>query len=73
VIAANPDVILLTDGGNDGGQSLATVRARPGWANIAAVKSGRVHEISADVFTRPGPRIADAVEQLVKLLYPDVP
>lgn len=73
IIAANPDVILLADGGANGGQSLETVRARPAWGNIAAVKAGRVHVIDSDVFTRPGPRVADAVEQLVKLLYPDLP
>lgn len=72
VIAANPDIILLADGNADTGgtQTPNTVKARPGWANLNAVKSGRVYVINADVFSRPGPRVVDALEQLVKLCYP---
>jgi iron complex transport system substrate-binding protein len=70
VIAANPDVIILADGGSSGGQSLETVKARPGWATLNAVKNGRVHAVDPNVFNRPGPRIVDALEELVKLCYP---
>jgi iron complex transport system substrate-binding protein len=72
VIAANPDIILLADGNADTGgtESPATVKARPGWGNLAAVKSGHVFLIDADIFSRPGPRVVDALEQIVKLCYP---
>ena len=72
VIKANPDVILLSDAGDDGGQTLATVKARPGWSSISAVASGRVHELDSNLFSRPGPRIVDALESLVKLLHPSL-
>lgn len=70
VIAANPDIIFLADGMAGGTESLATVKVRPGWANLNAVKNGRVYVVDSDVFSRPGPRIVDALEQLVKLSYP---
>lgn len=72
VIAANPDTILLADGNADTGgkESPATVKARPGWANLNAVKNDRVYVINADIFNRPGPRVVDGLEQLVKLCYP---
>lgn len=70
IIKANPDVILLSDAGAWGGQSLETVKARPGWAGIKAVQNGRVYEIDPDIFNRPGPRVVEALELLVTLLYP---
>lgn len=73
VIDEDPEVIILTDGTPDsGGQSLETLRARPGWDAITAVKEGRVHAVDPDIFSRPGPRIVDALEELVALLYPDL-
>ena len=72
VISSNPAVILLADGGGSGGQSPATVMVRPGWAGIDAVKNGRVHVVDSNLFNRPGPRVVDALEQLVGILYPDL-
>jgi hypothetical protein len=31
-----------------------------------------VHEIDANVYSRPGPRIVEALEALVKLFYPNL-
>jgi len=72
IIEADPEVILLSDAGEWGGQSLETVKARPGWSDIKAVKSGRVIEIDPNVFTRPGPRVIEALELLLKSLYPNL-
>ncbi len=72
VISAAPAVILLADGGSSGGQSPDTVRARPGWSTIPAVKNGRVVVVDPNLFSRPGPRVVDALEQLVSILYPDL-
>jgi iron complex transport system substrate-binding protein len=72
VIAFNPEVVLLTDGSADsGGQSADTVAARPGWARVAAVQSHRIHAVNADVVNRPGPRIAEGIETMARLLYPE--
>lgn len=72
VIAEDPEVIILTDGSpTSGGQSPETVAARPGWSTITAVVEGRIHAVDPDVFSRPGPRIVDALEELAELLYPE--
>lgn len=57
IIAANPDVIVLADTVCCG-QSLATVRARPGWSAIRAVRDGAVVPVRDDVASEWGPRIA---------------
>jgi iron complex transport system substrate-binding protein len=38
------------------------------WPNLPAVKNGRVHEIQGSELMRPGTRIAEAMEQLAKML-----
>ncbi len=70
IIAADPQVIILAD--EDAGESPETVAARPGWDVIAAVKDGRVHVVSPDIISRPGPRLVEALETLAGLLYPEV-
>lgn len=60
VIASNPDLIVLADT-KCCGQSAATVRARPGWDSIAAVRKGYVVAANDDVVSRWGPRIVDFV------------
>ena len=70
VIAANPEVILLAD--EAFGESVETVAARPGWSVIDAVVNGRVVPIDPDIASRPGPRIVEAMETLVSILYPEL-
>jgi iron complex transport system substrate-binding protein len=70
IIAANPAFIILT-GGPDFGGDPQSVGKRPGWADLAAVKSGKVYAINSDPVQRPGPRLVDALEQVAKLLHPE--
>jgi iron complex transport system substrate-binding protein len=66
VVSANPAAIL--------GVSLEDVLKRPGWANIAAVKTKRVVEFSSeenDAISRPGPRLPVALRAIVRALHPE--
>jgi len=56
ILKSNPDYILLADT-ICCSQSPATVAARPGWSNLAAVKDGRVLKLNDDIASRWGPRI----------------
>ena len=56
IIASNPDLIVLADTVCCG-QTRATVAARPGWSNIAAVKSGDVVPVDDSIASEWGPRI----------------
>jgi len=68
VIDANPDVILLAFEGSDP----TSVYELAGWNAVSAVKNKRVFQIDPDIISRPGPRIIDALEQIAKILYPDL-
>ncbi len=69
IIAANPQVIVLAD--EAFGVSIDSVKARPGWSAIDAVKNNKIFAINPDIVSRPGPRIVDALEQLAKDVYPE--
>lgn len=44
----------------------------PGWADLPAVKSGRVYALDSSYFSRPGPRLAIGVDILARCLYPNL-
>jgi iron complex transport system substrate-binding protein len=62
ILKANPDYILLSDTGDNGGQTLASVRARPGWSALKAVKDKHVIVLNADIASRWGPRIVQLLQ-----------
>lgn len=67
VIRSRPQAML--------GLTLDTARSRPGWAALPAVQSGRVHTFTPeelDALSRPGPRLAQALRALVRVLHPGV-
>lgn len=70
IIAKDPQVIILSDEGQ--GVTPDSVKARPGWANISAVKDNRIIAVNPDLTNRPGPRVVDALEQLAKALHPEL-
>jgi iron complex transport system substrate-binding protein len=63
VVAADPDFIFLADT-KCCQQSLDTVRSRPGWAALTAVKAGTVIALDDDVASRWGPRVVDLVRAI---------
>ncbi len=58
IVSADPDFIFLADT-KCCGQSLETVAARPGWADLSAVQSGNVVGLDDDIASRWGPRVVD--------------
>jgi iron complex transport system substrate-binding protein len=60
----NPEVIILSD-------SEDNQEPNEAFKNSPAVKNGRVYKINADILSRPGPRLVDALEQIAKLLHPE--
>ena len=65
IISRQPAVILIPA---STGMAADAVGLRNGWADIPAVKGGRVFVVDDNVYTRPGPRVADVVLELSALL-----
>ncbi len=67
IVTANPDLIFLADV-QCCGVTAASVANRAGWAEVAAVREGRIYELDADIASRWGPRVVDMVEQIGSVL-----
>lgn len=65
IIASDPDVILLT---SSSGLTVQSLAERPAWSELKAVKNNKVFVIDDNLYSRPGPRIADAVLDLEELI-----
>jgi iron complex transport system substrate-binding protein len=70
LIAANPQIIVLNDAAY--GVTIASVGARPGWSGLSAVKDGHIYPIDDDLTSRPGPRLADGLVALAKIIHPEL-
>ncbi len=67
VVKSNPQIML--------GLTLEEAKARAGWANLNAVKAGRVFNLTGeenDALSRPGPRLPAALKTLIRFLHPEV-
>ncbi len=74
LIAANPDVIVVTPCGFDLERTkteMAPLRTLPCWQQLQAVQSGQVYAVDGNAFfNRPGPRLIESAEILAEILHP---
>jgi iron complex transport system substrate-binding protein len=68
LVSDDPDVFLASEYG----QEVEQVADRPGIRNLRAVREGRLYLVDGDLISRPGPRLADGVEELAQALHPDL-
>lgn len=71
VLARNPDVILGPRYMREKALTAERLAARPGWAQLSAVKNKRVNTLPDEPVSRPGPRLVDGLELLAAELYPE--
>lgn len=70
IVATNPSLIVLGD--SNFGTTAESVKARAGWDVLDAVKNDRIFPFDDNLVSRPGPRLVDGLEQLAKLLHPEL-
>jgi len=70
LLVQDPMVILLGDAAY--GITVESVGQRAGWSGLAAVQAGGVYPFDDNLISRPGPRLVDALEELARLLHPDL-
>jgi cobalamin transport system substrate-binding protein len=69
LIQANPDVYIIQKGPMN--RSPDNIYTRPYFKELKAVKSHRVLVVDESLYSRPGPRSAEAVEELARFLHPE--
>ena len=71
VVAMLPDVLIITTMHRD--VSIDQVKAEwAGWSQIPAVRDNRFAIVDSNIFDRPTPRQVDALEQLVRVIHPEL-
>lgn len=74
ILAADPDVIIITVMGLDPNKVLAEVASTP-LNETKAFRTGNVYVFTGeadDMLCRPGPRVGDAILLVAKVLHPDI-
>ena len=70
IVKQNPDIIILGDTAY--GVTPESVAQRQGWGDLAAVKNKAIFPFDDNLASRPGPRLVDGLEALVKILHPEL-
>jgi iron complex transport system substrate-binding protein len=75
VVSFDPEVLIVMPCGFDLARAVSesdTLRAKPGWGDLSAVRNRRVYAVDGNAyFNRSGPRIVDSLEILAGLLHPE--
>jgi len=66
VFKADPDLLLFAGTEKD----MKELIGRPGWADMRAVTTGRVHAVNRAELLIPGPRTIDGIERLANIFHP---
>lgn len=69
LLTKNPDVILSSTN-HAGLFSPDGMRSRPGWSDLKAFHTRRIHFLDGDLISRCSPRLVDALELMARTLYP---
>lgn len=70
LLVQDPDIILLGDAAY--GMTAEQVTTRAGWETLSAVKNNAIFAFNDDLASRPGPRMVDGLEELAKLIHPEL-
>lgn len=71
VVALRPDIIVITS--MTRGEVFDKVKEGwRRWPSLPAVKENRIYLIDSDIVDRPSPRIFDGLEELFRLLHPEM-
>jgi iron complex transport system substrate-binding protein len=71
LVATNPDFLLLSAMEGDPERMARELRANPALRRLGAARGGGIILLDADVISRPGPRVVEAVEAMAQAFYPE--
>lgn len=70
LIERNPQVYLTANDLPE--KTVESIKSRPGYENIEAIKSDQIYLLNGNIMSRPGPRIIEALELLIKAIHPEI-
>lgn len=72
IIKRNPEIIIFPQWHGSESLTVEQMKSRDGWQQVRAIKNNRVFGIDANIISRPGPRIVEALEVLAKMIHPEL-
>ncbi len=70
IILRNPDIIVYQE--SHGVPAANPMTRGNGWQSIKAIQNGQVTEVDPDIYNRAGPRIIQAMDELLSIIHPEV-
>jgi iron complex transport system substrate-binding protein len=72
VVNSDPDIIILPTKHGTAFTPPEALKGHPAWQKITAVKRGRIFTIDDDLVSRYGPRIILGLEEMAKIIHPEL-
>ena len=73
IVSSDPAIIIIqTMPGGIPTVSIEGLEGHPVWGEITAVKQGKARFIDGDLVSRPGPRIVQGLEEMLKIIHPEL-
>lgn len=70
IVVRDPEVIIF-GAGPFVPTTVESLKARPGWGGITAVREHRVYAVDTDLLDLPGPRLVEGLEAVARILHPE--
>lgn len=67
LVEQDPDMIFCSD--EEGTKT--RIQSLEGYSDLTAVIEDRLYEVNADIFSRQGPRVGQAIEVMAQLIHPE--
>ncbi len=72
VFSKKPDVMIASWCGAERQPDVEKLKSRRGWEMVPAMQQDRVYTLGDFPFDRPGPRLAEGLELLARILHPEL-
>jgi len=70
LVNADPEIIIVDV--SQGDALVPDFESLSGWSQTTAIATGRIHFIDGDLTSRPGPRMVDGLEEMARIIHPDL-
>lgn len=73
LVERNPEIFLAAKDMPE--KTIESIKVRPGFEAISAIQNNKIYlfeGVEADLVSRPGPRIIDALEAVAKAIHPEI-
>ena len=70
LVSADPELIIVDV--SHGEVFIPDFKVLPGWKEMSAVEGERIYLIDGDLTSRPGPRIVDGLEEMARVIHPEL-